>query len=219
VAGRANEWTETTFEELENYRRARGLSRLKLASVIGISNSCYHNWQRGLNAPNLNTQHRIRRLLDEPVFAPVGRFVGYPSGLPPTTADVRARRADAVAQALGLSAGALGTGGALVTEIPTPAPPPRNPRGRGRRSSPSLKTEPTSAPGTGMSTTVDDPWASLGKPYSHPGAEHEVGFRLATDDHIRSVLVRLTSAALAAGMDLPPTDLPTFIRDLRRALT
>ena len=58
------------------------------------------------------------------------------------------------------------------------------------------------------------------KEYTVPGAESQPSFGdPASDHHIREAVLRLTSAAIASDMDLPPRDLPSLVRRLRLALT
>jgi transcriptional regulator with XRE-family HTH domain len=207
-----NTWTATTFEEIEGWRKTRGLSRKAVAQLLGISGGTYYNWRRGDTAPNPGTQRRIRRILDEPVYdSHTDRYIIGPGKLT-TEGDVgfvvQGTRMLTLARALG-----------------RPVPIGPTPRGLGLsgRSPPSLETEPTSAPETGRATTMNEmpevPCPTGDKQIPTSGAVYGPGFRPVTEADIRLAVARLTSAALASGMKMSQEALPTMVRGLRQALT
>lgn len=57
-------WTVVTFDELERYRKRRGLSKKAMADLCGVTNSTYHNWQRGTCAAFPRIQRHIRKVID-----------------------------------------------------------------------------------------------------------------------------------------------------------
>lgn len=62
---RKRAWTLVTYAELDAWREKRGIAKKKLAEILGVTNSTYHNWARGVAVATPNTQARIRKLLDE----------------------------------------------------------------------------------------------------------------------------------------------------------
>ncbi|RMG09753.1 MAG: XRE family transcriptional regulator [Planctomycetota bacterium] len=60
---RKRTWTKVTFEELDSWRAARGIPKKRMAEMLGVTNSTYHNWARGIAVATPNTQERIRRVL------------------------------------------------------------------------------------------------------------------------------------------------------------
>ena len=67
--GRApGRWEVVAPEELKRFRGARGLSRAKLAQLVGVSATSIQNWESGRVA-SLKIQRRLRALIDgEPVL-------------------------------------------------------------------------------------------------------------------------------------------------------
>lgn len=60
---RPREWTLVTFEEIESWRSQRGIPKKRMAEMLGVTNSTYHNWARGIAVATPNTQERIRGVL------------------------------------------------------------------------------------------------------------------------------------------------------------
>lgn len=60
--GRA--WTEASFEDLERYRTEHKISKKRMAELLEVTNSTYHNWARGVAVATPKTQARIRRIID-----------------------------------------------------------------------------------------------------------------------------------------------------------
>jgi transcriptional regulator with XRE-family HTH domain len=61
---RERAWTVVTFDELDAWRAERKLPKKRMAELVGVTNSTYHNWARGSAVATLNTQERIRGLMD-----------------------------------------------------------------------------------------------------------------------------------------------------------
>jgi transcriptional regulator with XRE-family HTH domain len=62
--GRARSWTVVTFEELEAWRQRQGLPKKRVADRLGVTNSTYHNWARGIAVATPATQHKIHALIN-----------------------------------------------------------------------------------------------------------------------------------------------------------
>jgi len=60
---RPRAWTLVTFEEIEAWRSQRGIPKKRMAELLGVTNSTYHNWARGIAVATPNTQERIRGVL------------------------------------------------------------------------------------------------------------------------------------------------------------
>ncbi len=56
---RKREWKDVTFEILDAWREARRIPKKKMAEMLGVTNSTYHNWARGVAVATPNTQSRI----------------------------------------------------------------------------------------------------------------------------------------------------------------
>lgn len=61
---RKPEWSIVTFDELEGWRAKNDVPKKRLAHLIGVTNSTWHNWARGKATATLATQRRIRAILD-----------------------------------------------------------------------------------------------------------------------------------------------------------
>ncbi|MGE0710551.1 MAG: hypothetical protein AB7N76_17890 [Planctomycetota bacterium] len=62
--GRQRQWTIVSFDELDGWRSERGIPKKRMAEMVGVTNSTYHNWARGSAVATQNTQERIRAILD-----------------------------------------------------------------------------------------------------------------------------------------------------------
>ncbi len=62
---RPRAWTLVTFADLEVWREASGLPKKRAAEHLGVTNSTYHNWARGIAIPNTNTQKKVRETIDK----------------------------------------------------------------------------------------------------------------------------------------------------------
>jgi transcriptional regulator with XRE-family HTH domain len=62
---RTREWTKVTFEQLDAWREERKIPKKKMAEMLGVTNSTYHNWARGIAVATPNTQERILGVLNE----------------------------------------------------------------------------------------------------------------------------------------------------------
>jgi transcriptional regulator with XRE-family HTH domain len=63
MAKPANEWKSTTFKVIQEFLDKTGMSQLKFAESLNVSNSTFHNWKNGRTAPNEETQEKIVALM------------------------------------------------------------------------------------------------------------------------------------------------------------
>ncbi len=72
---RPRAWNLVTFEEIEAWRSQRGIPKKRMAELLGVTNSTYHNWARGIAVATPNTQERIRGVLagDKETTEPEGK--------------------------------------------------------------------------------------------------------------------------------------------------
>lgn len=61
--GRSRAWTIVTFDELEAWRQRQNLPKKRVADLLGVTNSTYHNWARGIAVATPATQQRIFDLI------------------------------------------------------------------------------------------------------------------------------------------------------------
>ena len=61
---RRGRWKLVTFQELDSWRSEKGIPKKRMAELLGVTNSTYHNWARKISIPTAKTQERIRRYLD-----------------------------------------------------------------------------------------------------------------------------------------------------------
>lgn len=61
---RKPQWSIVTFEELERWREGQGIPKKRLAHLLGVTNSTWHNWARGKAVATYATQRRIRTVID-----------------------------------------------------------------------------------------------------------------------------------------------------------
>ena len=59
-------WSLITFAEIEAYRTDRGLPKRRMAELLGVTNSTYHNWARGKAVPTENAQRKLVATLTQP---------------------------------------------------------------------------------------------------------------------------------------------------------
>jgi transcriptional regulator with XRE-family HTH domain len=59
IARRKREWKDVTFEVLDSWREAQRIPKKTMAEMLGVTNSTYHNWARGVAVATPNTQTRI----------------------------------------------------------------------------------------------------------------------------------------------------------------
>lgn len=52
-----------TYAELDAWRAERNIPKKRMAEMVGVTNSTYHNWARGVAVATPNTQERIRALI------------------------------------------------------------------------------------------------------------------------------------------------------------
>lgn len=77
--GRSRSWTVVTFDELEAWRQRQGLPKKRVADRLGVTNSTYHNWARGIAVATPATQHKIHALINGGEVAGVSRASLRPS--------------------------------------------------------------------------------------------------------------------------------------------
>lgn len=58
------EWTAISFNKVEEWREKLGLSKSAMAEALGVTNSTYHNWQRGDSVPYESIQERIKERIE-----------------------------------------------------------------------------------------------------------------------------------------------------------
>jgi transcriptional regulator with XRE-family HTH domain len=63
-AARRPSWSVVTYEQIEAWREQQGLPKKRMATLLGVTNSTYHNWARGIAVATYNTQRKIREILD-----------------------------------------------------------------------------------------------------------------------------------------------------------
>ena len=63
-SARRPSWSIVTYEQIEEWRKKQGLPKKRMASLLGVTNSTYHNWARGIAVATYNTQRKIRDVLD-----------------------------------------------------------------------------------------------------------------------------------------------------------
>jgi transcriptional regulator with XRE-family HTH domain len=61
---RKPEWSIVTYPELEAWREKQGIPKKRLAHLLGVTNSTWHNWARGKAVATYATQRRIRGVID-----------------------------------------------------------------------------------------------------------------------------------------------------------
>lgn len=61
---RKPEWSIVTYEELEAWRAGQEIPKKRLAHLLGVTNSTWHNWARGKAVATPTTQRRIRAVID-----------------------------------------------------------------------------------------------------------------------------------------------------------
>src|SRR5687768_13287757 len=61
---RGRAWTVVTFEDLEAWRQRQGLPKKRVADMLGVTNSTYHNWARKIAVATPTTQQRIHALIN-----------------------------------------------------------------------------------------------------------------------------------------------------------
>ena len=90
---RKRAWVRVTFEELDAWRERRKIPKNRMAEKLGVTNSTYHNWARGIAVATPNTQERIRGIIDgvsgAPGSAASGGWVQSPEALATTGKIVR----------------------------------------------------------------------------------------------------------------------------------
>lgn len=56
-------WSVITFKQIESRRQQLGFSKSGIAKALGVTNSTYHNWQRGTTVPHPTQQESIKSIL------------------------------------------------------------------------------------------------------------------------------------------------------------
>lgn len=57
-------WILVRFEQIESQRKALGLPKSGMARALGVTNSTYHNWQRGSTVPHPTQQQQLKDALN-----------------------------------------------------------------------------------------------------------------------------------------------------------
>jgi DNA-binding XRE family transcriptional regulator len=57
-------WGVVTFNQIEKRRKDLTMSKSAMATALGITNSTYHNWQRGTTVPHPAQQDVLKTALD-----------------------------------------------------------------------------------------------------------------------------------------------------------
>ncbi|MEZ6188538.1 MAG: helix-turn-helix transcriptional regulator [Planctomycetota bacterium] len=65
-ARRRPSWSVISFAEIERWRTSHDLPKRRMAELLGVTNSTYHNWARGKAVPTVNAQRKLRATLDGP---------------------------------------------------------------------------------------------------------------------------------------------------------
>lgn len=52
-------WTLITFTKIEKARADLGLTKVRMAELLGVTNSTYHNWKKGTAVPHPGAQQEI----------------------------------------------------------------------------------------------------------------------------------------------------------------
>ena len=76
------EWKDVTFERLDAWRAARKIPKKTMAEMLGVTNSTYHNWARGIAVATPNTQSRILKVMSEADAGPAVATQEGPTGQP-----------------------------------------------------------------------------------------------------------------------------------------
>lgn len=58
-------WGVVTFKQIESRRKELGISKTAMATGLGITNSTFHNWQRGTTVPHPAQQDVLKAALDK----------------------------------------------------------------------------------------------------------------------------------------------------------
>jgi DNA-binding transcriptional regulator YiaG len=58
-------WSIVTYKQIEARRTELGYSKSAMASMLGVTNSTYHNWRRGTTVPHSSQQEQIADLLSK----------------------------------------------------------------------------------------------------------------------------------------------------------
>ncbi|MCA8923387.1 MAG: helix-turn-helix transcriptional regulator [Planctomycetes bacterium] len=62
-----------TFAQIEQWRTERKLPKRRMAEVLGVTNSTYHNWARGKAVPTVNAQRKLLAALSGDTKTPTPR--------------------------------------------------------------------------------------------------------------------------------------------------
>lgn len=76
-------WAAVTFSQIERRRKELGYSKSAMATALGVTNSTFHNWQRGTTVPHQAQQDEIKSVLDKLVpggASPAPKKPGRKSG-------------------------------------------------------------------------------------------------------------------------------------------
>lgn len=63
TATKKPKWSIITFKQIDSRRQELGFSKSGMAKALGVTNSTYHNWQRGTTVPHPTQQEQIQSIL------------------------------------------------------------------------------------------------------------------------------------------------------------
>lgn len=63
--GRQPTWSLVTFPEIEAWRAEHQVPKKTLAQLLGVTNSTWHNWQRGKSVATVSAQKRMKTLMQD----------------------------------------------------------------------------------------------------------------------------------------------------------
>lgn len=65
ASARKPKWSIVTYDQIEVWRKDRKLPKKRMAMLLGVTNSTYHNWARGIAVATYNTQRKIQEIMDK----------------------------------------------------------------------------------------------------------------------------------------------------------
>lgn len=72
---KAGEWKLLTPEKLRQFREENGISRKRLADLLGVSTTTIQNWDMGKCPPSRDYQAKLLDLMSRPVLPKLAAFV------------------------------------------------------------------------------------------------------------------------------------------------
>jgi len=68
---RPNSWSTVTWDQIEEHLNKPDMTNSAFIAAVGTTASSFHNWKKGKNAPDLQTQERIQAVLQGKAVQPV----------------------------------------------------------------------------------------------------------------------------------------------------